>query len=62
MSGGDDSNESHPTGTEEDNEDDDEDMDLKTPEKDEPNHPQSNAPRKSNRRAEKPPCRNDFVY
>jgi hypothetical protein len=62
MSGGDDSNESHPTGTEEDNEDDDEDMDLKTPEKDEPNHQQSNAPRKSNRRAEKPPCKSDFVY
>jgi hypothetical protein len=57
MSGGDDSNESHPTGTEEDDEDDDEDMDLKTPEKEEPNNPQTNGPRKSNRRAEKPPCK-----
>ncbi len=57
MSGGDDSNESHPTGTEEDNEDEDDDMDLKTPEKEEANNPPSNAPRKSNRRAEKPPCK-----
>jgi hypothetical protein len=57
MSGGDDSNESHPTGTEEDNDEEDEDMDLKTPEKDEPHHPPNNAPRKSNRRAEKPPCK-----
>ena len=56
MSAGDDSNESHPTGTEEEDEDDDEEMNLKTPEKDESNHPQSIAPRKSNRRAEKPPC------
>jgi hypothetical protein len=65
MSGGDDSNESHPTGTEEDNEDDDEDMDLKTPEKDEPNNPNNpsgNAPRKSNRRAEKPPCKYYFFF
>lgn len=57
MSGEDDSNESHPTGTEDDNEEDDEDMDLKTPEKDEPNNPPTSAPRKSNRRAEKPPCK-----
>ncbi|CAF3704485.1 unnamed protein product [Rotaria socialis] len=55
MSGGDDSNESHPTGTEEDNEDDDDDMNLKTPEKEESNSTSTNAPRKSNRRAEKPP-------
>ncbi|CAF0753724.1 unnamed protein product [Adineta steineri] len=56
MSGEEDSNESHPTGTEEDDEDEDDDMDLKTPEKEEPNNPSNNnAPRKSNRRAEKPP-------
>ncbi len=60
MSGGDDSNESHPTGTEEDDEDEDEDMDLKTPEKEEANNPQTNGPRKSNRRAEKPPCKSNF--
>lgn len=60
MSGAEDSNESHPTGTEEDDEDDGEDMDLKTPEKEEPNNPPSSAPRKSNRRAEKPPCKHDF--
>ncbi|CAF0731386.1 unnamed protein product [Rotaria sordida] len=54
MSGEDDSNESHPTNTEDDNEDDD-DMNLKTPEKEESNNPSGNAPRKSNRRAEKPP-------
>lgn len=57
MSAGDDSNESHPTGTEEENEDDDEDMDLKTPEKEESSNTSTNAPRKSNRRAEKPPCK-----
>ncbi len=62
MSGGDDSNESHPTGTEEDNEDEDDDMDLKTPEKEEPNNPPSNAPRKSNRRAEKPPCKCYYIF
>ena len=56
ISGGDDSNESHPTVTEDDNEDDDDEMDLKTPEKDDMNNPQTNTPRKSNRRAEKPPC------
>lgn len=60
LSGGDDSNESHPTGTEDDNDEDDEDMDLKTPEKDESNHTPTNAPRKSNRRAEKPPCKNFY--
>ncbi len=59
MSGGDDSNESHPTGTEGENDDEDEEMDLKTPEKEEPTNPPSNAPRKSNRRAEKPPCKRD---
>ena len=62
MSGEDDSSESHPTGTDDENEDIDDDMDLKTPEKDEQNNPQPNAPRKSNRRAEKPPCTFDFVY
>lgn len=62
MSGGDDSNESHPTGTEEDNEDDDEDMDLKTPEKEESNHTPASAPRKSNRRAEKPPCKPSILF
>ncbi|UJR37949.1 hypothetical protein I4U23_030634 [Adineta vaga] len=55
MSGEDDSNESHPTGTEEDDDEEEEDMDLKTPEKDESNNTSNNAPRKSNRRAEKPP-------
>lgn len=60
MSGGDDSNESHPTGTEDDNDEEDDDMDLKTPEKDESNNMSTNAPRKSNRRAEKPPCKSSF--
>ncbi|CAF3411589.1 unnamed protein product [Rotaria sp. Silwood1] len=55
MSGEDDSNESHPTGTEDGNEDDDDDMDLKIQDKEESNSTSTNAPRKSNRRAEKPP-------
>ena len=60
ISGGDDSNESHPTVTEDDNEDEDDDgdeeMDLKSSGKDELTNAQTNTPRKSNRRAEKPPC------
>lgn len=55
MSGEEDSNESHPTGSDDENDDLDEDLDLKSQEKDESNNSQSNAPRKSNRRAEKPP-------
>ena len=61
ISTGEDSNESHPTVTEDDNEeDDDDDMDMKTSDKDDLGHSQGNTPRKSNRRAEKPPC--SFLY
>ena len=62
ISGTEDSNESHPTVTEDDNEDDDEedddedDLNMKPSEKEDNSHSQSNTPRKSNRRAEKPPC------
>jgi hypothetical protein len=62
ISGGDDSNESHPTVTEDDNDDEDDDMDLKTPEKEDICNTQTNVPRKSNRRAEKPPCKYSFRF
>ena len=65
ISGGDDSNESHLTVAEDENEedeDDDEEMDLKTSNKEELTNPQTNTPRKSNRRAEKPPCPYSLVF
>ena len=62
MSATDDSNDSHQAGTEDDHEDEDEDVDLKTPEKEEANNMSTSAPRKSNRRAEKPPCKYYTIF
>ena len=62
MSGEEDSNESHPMGSDDEHDDLDEDIDLKSQEKDEQNNSQSNVPRKSNRRAEKPPCKRKLKF
>ena len=63
ISPGEDSNESHPTVTEDDNEEDeDDDMDMKASDKEDLGHSQGGTPRKSNRRAEKPPCSFRFSF